>query len=201
MTVLSIDKYRTNAELIAACAELGYLTKQTYTWDATYGEGTFWKLWRPYRLWRSDIVAAKSPMGLPIDFTQTNWRDRQFDAVVFDPPYKLNGTPDPEVDRRYGVDKPSTWHDRIELMRKGLREACRVSDDWVFVKCQDQVVSGKIRWQTDMMTSCAHWEGFGKYDRLDMLSYRPQPANRSQKHSHRNASTLLVFKRLYNPNR
>jgi len=197
MTVLAIDKWRTNAELIADCAKLGYLRDDWITLDPTYGEGTFWNAWRPRELVGYDLDPAKSMTGTSIDFRDLHWlHDREFPAVVFDPPYKLNGTPDPEVDGRYGVDTPTRWQDRMELCRAGIRECARVlGDGYLLVKCQDQVCSGKVRWQTHDFTVVAASCGLGLVDRFDFLSYRPQPSVRRQVHARRNSSQLLVFKR------
>lgn len=197
MTVLAIDKYATNADLIVACAELGYLRDEWRTLDPTYGEGTFWNKWRPRYLTRTDLNADKSPDWVGgRTFTKMGWPSRYFDAVVFDPPYKLNGTPDATIDERYGVDTPMRWQDRMELCKAGILECARVlGAGYLLVKCQDQVCSGKMRWQTiefaDVAASC----GLGLVDRLDFLSYRAQPANVRQIHARRVSSQLLVFKR------
>jgi hypothetical protein len=101
VTILAHGDWKTNAELIRDCASLGYLHGDWYTLDPTYGLGTFWSLWRPHTLVASDIDPAKSLWGGATDFTNLPWSNNLFDAVVFDPPYKLNGTPD--ADRRPAV--------------------------------------------------------------------------------------------------
>lgn len=196
MTVLAIQKWKSNAELIAACAELGYLRTEWATLDTTYGHGTFWKLWRPEVLVGCDIDEAKSPYGFSVDFTKLPWGDGEWDAVVFDPPYKLNGRPDPAIDARYGVAERSTWQDRMRLIIDGAVECSRVlGDGYLLVKCQDQVVSGHKVWQTDEVTRILYCQGLMKVDRFDLLSYRPQPEGRRQVHAHSCSSQLLVFKR------
>lgn len=194
--VMSFGTWSTNAELIEDCATLGYLRDDWLILDPTHGEGTFWKRWRPARLTACDLDPAKSPLGRSVDFTDLPWADRSFDAVVFDPPYKLNGTPDADIDERYGVHQPTRWQDRMQLIRKGLVECARVlSDGYLLLKCQDQVCSGRKRWQTDEFTTLAADLGLGKVDRFDFPTYRPQPNGRRQVHSRTNSSTLLVFKR------
>ena len=194
--VLSISEWPTNAELIADCAALGYLRKEWRTLDPTWGRGTFWNLWRPDNLTASDLNPAKSPIGHSVDFTLLPWPDRHFDAVVLDTPYKLNGTPTEEVDERYGVHEVRTWQERMALIRAGITECARVlGDGFLLLKCQDQVCSGKVRWQTTEFATHAKTLGLGQVDRLDMLSYRPQPDGVRQVHARRNSSTLLVFKR------
>jgi hypothetical protein len=193
--ILAVARRRTNADLIADCVALGYLHEDWHTLDPTYGHGAFWQRWRPKELTACDIDPAKSPIGR-VDVRALPWLARTFDCVVFDPPYKLNGTPDPGMDRRYGVHESTTWRDRLLLIQRGLAECARVlSGGYLLVKCQDQVCSGKVRWQTTLVAETAEHCGLGLVDRFDMLSYRPQPAGRHQVHARRNTSSLLVFKR------
>jgi len=194
VTVLAIHKWKDNAELIADCAKLGYLEGKVL--DPTWGEGNFWTRYRPKILIGTDAVTPKSPIGYSVDFRHQPWADQEFDSVVFDPPYKLNGTPDPEWDEKYGVHIPTRWQDRMALIRDGAVECARIAKTYLLVKVQDQVSSGKIRWQTDEVTNAVLPLGFEKHDRFDFLSYRAQPEGRSQKHAHRCSSQLLVFKRI-----
>lgn len=191
--VKAIDIYGGNAGLILALRDLGYI--EGAVWDATYGEGTFWKLWRPDILIGTDIIPEKSVHGTSVDFTSSGWLDREYDTVVLDPPYKLNGTPDKDVDERYGTHKPTRWQDRMQLCRDGIVECARVADKWLLVKCQDQVCSGKKRWQTMDFTGVAFTAGFRLHDMLHMMGGRPQPKDRRQVHSRGNYSTMLVLKR------
>lgn len=196
--VLAYKTWGSNAELIADCARLGYLRGEWRTLDPTYGYGTFWKVWRPAELVGTDLDPRKSQGGQAIDFTNMPWEDRSFDAVVFDPPYKLNGDPSDTdgTDERYGVHVPATWQERMELCRRGITECERVlGEGYLLVKCQAQVSSGKVRWQDLDFANHAASLGLGLVDRFDFLSYRGQPDGRRQVHARRNASTLLVFKR------
>lgn len=194
--IKAIDKWATNGHLIEDVARLGYLRKEWRTLDCTYGYGTFWKIWQPDELVASDGAVDRSPIGYAVDFTDLPWGTREFYVVVFDPPYKLNGTPDTEgVDERFGVHKVTRWQDRIDLMRRGLVECARVADHHLLVKCQDQVCSGKVRWQTTEMIRTAEKCGFGLVDRFDFLGGRPQDPERGQVHARHNSSQLLVFRR------
>jgi len=196
--VMAIGNWTDNGALIADCARLGYLRPEWRTLDPTYGYGTFWQKWRPDNLVATDLDPAKSQTGDSVDFTALPWPDRHFDAVVFDPPYKLTGNPADTggIDERYGVHVYTDWRDRMDLCRRGITECARVlGDGYLLVKCQDQVCSGKVRWQTIDFTNHAATLGLGLVDRFDFLSYRPQPAGRRQVHARRNASTLLVFGR------
>ncbi len=193
----AVHAWPDNAHLIRDVAELGYIHGRVL--DPTYGLGTFWKIHRPTFLVAHDLNPKKCPMadGTEIDFTAMPYKDQEFDTVVFDPPYKLNGTPTEEVDGRYGVETPTRWQDRMSLCLDGLIECCRVSERTVLAKCQDQVCSGKVRWQTLEFEAVARGQGFEQVDRFDLLgTSRPQPMEgRTQRHAHGRPSTLLVFQR------
>lgn len=189
--ILRVSNWANNAELMVDVARLEYFPGSVL--DCTYGLGKFWTKYRPSDLYGSDLDPTKAPDGKSTDFRKLPWTNYYFQTVVFDPPYKLNGTPDPALDGRYGVEVPTRWQDRITLMEAGLIECCRVANLYVLVKCQDQVCSGQIRWQTDIMTRMAEKEGMRKRDRFDMLAYRPQPDGVRQLHTRTNTSTLLVF--------
>ena len=98
--VMAVGEYRTNGELVAACAQLGYLLPDKRTLDPTFGKGTFWKVWQPDVLLAHDLDEALSPAGESIDATRMPYADRSIYQVVIDGPYKLNGTPDPGVNHR-----------------------------------------------------------------------------------------------------
>ena len=187
----------TNAHMIVDVARLGYLRSHWLTLDPTYGLGNFWTIWRPNNLVKTDLYTADGVEVAPQDFTRmAGVPDNWFDAVVFDPPYKLNGTPS-AADKAYGVNTPTRWQDRITLMQKGQKECARVlkPGGYLLTKCQDQVVSGKKVWQTDIMTAQAIQDGLVKVDRLDFLTNpRPQPHDR-QVHARQNYSTLLIFRK------
>lgn len=191
MTVLAATAWRTNAEMIDACRELGYLSDDVATLDPTFGKGNFWKRWRPATLVAHDLKLDG------VDFRQLPELDDSFGAVVFDPPYKLNGTPTADIDERYGVDIVSSRGDRHDLIRAGIDECARVlaPNGWLLIKCQDQVNGGKVRWQTREFADHAEQKhGLRLVDALIMIGGRPQPAGRSQLHARRNYSTMLVLR-------
>lgn len=189
--VPAIHDWPTNGHLIADVARLGYLDGTVL--DCTFGRGTFWRRWRPTKLVATDLRQDCAPDGA-YDFRRLPFVDSAFDVVVFDPPYKLNGQPDEEVDERYGVHEPTPWRERMDLIRDGFIECLRVADQRVLVKCMDQVCSGKMRWQTSMVIAAANERGWRLRDRFDMVgSTRTQPAGRRQLHARGRGSTLLVF--------
>jgi len=189
--ILAVTDWRTNADLIVACRDLGYLSGTHVTLDPTYGRGTFWKLWKPPLLVAHDLKLDG------VDFRDLPHDDNTFDAITFDPPYKLNGTPDMQADERYGVDVRRTRDERHRLICDGIDECARVvaPRGWLLVKCQDQVNGGKVRWQTRIFADHAERQhGMRLVDALLMLGGRPQPDGRRQVHARRNYSTMLVLR-------
>lgn len=197
MTVPAVAAWKTNGHLIADAAQLGYLEGRVL--DPTHGHGTWWTQWRPEYLRRYDINPHLGPDG-QMDFQRIKYTDAFFDSVAFDPPFKLNGTPTPSVDERYGVHQPRTWQDRHALIQAGYQECLRVlkPGGYLLLKCQDQVCSGQVRWQTRIFPNDIEDSGLATLvDRFDMIGHaRKQPMDgRVQKHAHGRASTLLVFQR------
>lgn len=167
--VKAVGEYRDNASLIVALRHLRYLRDTDRVLDPTYGLGSFWKLWRPALLVDHDIRHDG------VDFRVLPYDDRIFDSCTFDPPYKLNGRATPAVDDRYGVGEYASLHDRHALIRDGITECARVTKRHLMVKCQDQVNSGRVRWQTREFADHAESCGFELIDMLHVVGGRPQP--------------------------
>lgn len=186
----AIHRWRSNAELIADVHQLRYLTDDMEILDATYANGTFWKEYRPARL---HVPHAG------FDFTQTLYSCGRWDAVVFDPPYKLNGRPDPKVDACYGVDVPATWEERMELIFAGFTECARIVKPGgrLLVKCMDQVARYHLRWQTYELYKLGEKCGMWLEDEFTFAGHtRKQPMEgRKQRHAHGRGSTLMIFRK------
>lgn len=181
--ILSIGTWKNNAEMIADVAQLpGYFEPEKgVAWtvlDATYGTaGGFWKVYRPANLVTNDLHA---PADHHWDFRAMPVEDGAYDVVVFDPDYKLNGTPATgEQDARYGTDENLSRDERMTKIRLGAVECFRACRRRLFVKCMDQVEGGRMRWQTDMVTRAVEELGGRKIDRFDIpTAGRPQPKDR-----------------------
>lgn len=194
-SVLAAYAWPTNGHLMADVARLGYLNGSVL--DVTYGKGVFWKIYKPLDLTTHAIKIDG------VDFRHLPHPDRSFDVVVLDPSFKLNGTPTKDVDERYGVDVPSRWQDRMQMIRDGMTECSRVARYYLLLKCQAQVVSGHVRWQDLEFANHGISLGLTLVDRFDMLGTgRPQPertrrdGNPSvQQHAYGRPSSLLVFQK------
>ena len=201
-TVLAYDPTRrTNAALVADLRRLGYLGDNAPTLDVTYGEGRWWKEWRPRHLTASDLYASGARDGLivhPWDYLALPLTDRSFQAVVLDPPYKLNGTSTgagpSAADAGYGVGTWTSAEARMAEVDAAIVECARVSADVLVVKCQDQVNSGRKRWQTHRFADIGEACGMRLVDMLHVAGYRAQPSGRRVMHSASNYSTALVFR-------
>ena len=191
--VPAIHAWPTNGDLIADVAKLYDFGESVL--DATYGRGRFWIKYRPPALVTNDLD-PDAEADNHYDFRRLPWPNQSFDTVVFDPPYKLSGTPAlGDFDDRYGLSRPQRWQDRMEMIADGAWECARVAKNLLLVKCQDQVVAGKVRWQTLTVIEAVA-PVMELVDRFDMLGgSRPQPGNRPQRHARGRGSTLLVFRR------
>jgi len=189
--------WKSNADLIADVAALGWLNGRVL--DLTHGEGVFWRRWQPDHLTTNDLHKpadhnhdARHP--LPPDWVGA------YDAVVFDPPYKLNGTP--TDDDRYGVDRKATMDERIDLITVGSARAAEAvaGGGWLHIKVQSQISGGRYR---DQVGHVAGLFSDGAF-RLRAVWYfvsrpRPQPAGRRQVNPRNNVSQLLSFNRVAGP--
>jgi hypothetical protein len=219
--ILRAHRWPSNAAMIAeAVVPLGYITGDVL--DATYGlKHVFWKQYRPESLTTNDLNA---PADHAFDFRHLpdEWWG-EFETVVFDPPYKLNGTPAMgDMDNRFGTADEHGKLNRegkLAMILGGALECWRLRPRWLLVKCMDQVEGGKMRWVTMMATAALGENGARLKDRFDLLSTpmaqppRKCPACRGiesescetcdgagkvpcrQDHARANYSSLLVFTR------
>lgn len=195
--VKAATPWPTNAHLIKACAQLGYLKEEWRTLDPTYGQGRWWVLWRP-----DDLVTHNRKVD-GSDFRCLPYPDGAFDAIAYDPPYvSVGGRKTSGIEGMYDgyglIDAPDSPAGLQVLINDGLTEMYRLvrPKGYVLVKCQDYVSSGKLWIGTHHTLTHGLSLGFTLEDRLEHISgQRPQPANRRQVHARRNLSTLFVFRK------
>lgn len=124
--------WATNAELIATCAELGYLRRDLLTYDATYGGGVWWNRWRPDELITNDIDPGRSDADHHEDFRATTWASGIFPQIAYDPPYAPTGgkktSTVPDMINRFGRDlAPMSAEGTQQLIHDGLDEMYRLA--------------------------------------------------------------------------
>lgn len=129
----------TNADLMAAVAPY-YLTGSVL--DVTYGEGKWWDRFKP-----RDFSAHDKYKLDGVDFTALPESDNSFDTVCFDPPYVTSGgvTTREAFQHAYGIGDRREVNSRTsegyrqfeEWLSAGVREAIRVSRQWVLIKCME----------------------------------------------------------------
>jgi hypothetical protein len=191
--VIAFGDWKTNGEMFVDVARMGYCIGPVL--DLTYGEGGFWTHYQPAELVTNDINPEKGDHHQ--DFRHTTWPARSFNTVVFDPPYKLSGTPaSGAMDLRFGTDVVRTRNELLALIVGGIAEAARLADVFVLVKLMDQVNSQEVRWLTDVATLTGLALELRKFDSFILApGGRKQPAGTTQQHARREHSTLLVFGR------
>jgi hypothetical protein len=129
----------TNADLIAAVAPF-YLTGSVM--DCTYGEGAWWRRFKPEALVAHDIDGTK---GDGVDFTALPEPDCTYDAVCFDPPYiPQGGVKDEAIGERFRNGFGLVSRSERELwgmIDAGFKECGRVlaAGGYLLVKCMDYV--------------------------------------------------------------
>lgn len=187
---------KTNAEAIADIVKLGYIGPDDTVLDMTYGQGAWWKDWRPspFRFVTNDLFEMAA---CAYDFTALpeEWGGR-FEVVAFDPPYKLKGTGGShESDQLYGVATPyEHWTEMFFLIHDGIDEAVRVCKPGgvILFKAMDQVSGGQMRWTRGFLN---HFERLGCRHAfmLGVQGYRRQPEGRAQRHPRADFSQMHVL--------
>ncbi len=194
--ILAANTWPTNAELIADAATL-HINPNAKVLDVTYGQGVWWKRYRPADLTIHDLTVDG------VDFRALPEPDATFDVVAFDPPYVSVGgrqtTTMPGFHARYGLTLAPTSPAGVQAdIDAGLAEVRRVlrRRGLALVKCQDYISSGRLWPGTHLTLTSAFSVGFELVDRFEHIgSPRPQPPGRRQVHARRNLSTLLVLRR------
>jgi DNA modification methylase len=181
----------TNADLLPKAFEL-YIKDGDVIADVTYGKGVFWKNIdkSKYTVLESDLNGSSS-----IDFRSLLQEDGSVDHVFFDPPYMHGGkTVKESINDCYRNDNNS--HESvIRLYAGGILEAARIlkKGGKIFVKCQDEIESGKQRWSHEEISVLLDMFGFVRLD-MFVLVQNSIPAMRydHQKSARKNHSYLIV---------
>lgn len=193
--ILAAQYFQTNAEIIEACARLGYFKKNSTVLDPTYGQGNWWTLFRPSRLHTHDLLLDG------VDFRATGYPDQRFDSIAFDPPYVSVGGRDStrikEMYDAYGMTgAPTTPKLLQQLINDGLKEMYRLvrppkkgqakthpHKGIVVVKSMDYISSGQFFPGSFYTEQYAYKLGFSVQDKFIHVrkSAGPQPGNRMKR--------------------
>jgi hypothetical protein len=198
--VLAVDlRRRNNADLIADAARLGWFDGAVL--DATFNAGRFWRKYWPSDLTTNDLDPSFGA-DLCLDWTDAGFAERvgrTFDAVVFDPPYKLSGTPRLASDWTYGRGEKRPSDKVIDDLFLGLWNCARVvkPNGLLLVKVQDAVSGGKVVSLTSKVIEAVGSAGWAQVGMLHLVT-APRKQPRRQVTPRNNMSTLLVFRK---PNR
>ena len=193
--VLAFDpRWSTNADMIADLSLLGWFDGPTL--DMTYGCGNFWSKYRPDHLTTNDLNPTKGEVSF--DWTKPEFPvmvGRLFETVVFDPPYKTQGTPKPTRQDRYGLNTAYTAAELKTSIETGIVNGtqCVAVGGLFMVKCQAQQTSGWYFDQPNFVHQLVEAAGF-KQQAVTYLQNRP-PSQRSQKTPRNNLSQLVIFRR------
>ena len=180
-----------NADLLAAIAPL-YLHGRTVL-DVTYGRGRWWTKYRPESLVFHDLAIDG------VDFTDLPYEDKTFDVVCYDPPYQHgSSTSTFDHQHRFGTAQHRNQKELTDLMCAGLREALRVSSDFVLAKSMRYMGQTKLFHGPFILATEAVAHGYEIYDHIVHHS-GPMPGNgwqiRQQTRAAARHSDLLVFRR------
>lgn len=193
--IQSFGDWKDNAELFAEVAELEYLPEPVL--DMTYGEGVFWRLYRPAQLFTNDLDPCNEDVEYHEDCRAMTFTSGWIKTVVFDPPYKLSGRNRlPKFDAQYGLvpNKVTPIQEILGVLVGGIAEAARIATDFVLVKCMDQISSGQLVKQTAIAYDVARAMGLKQVGEFWIEGDGiPQDEERGQQHERHTRSTLMIF--------
>jgi len=183
-----------NPDLIAEAARL-YVKPGMRIADVTYGRGVFWQ-----KVDLSEMQFFASDLAMDgIDFRRLPYGDASLDVLVLDPPYMHNpGHPQVEDRYRNAETTPGLSHDDIvQLYRDGMAEARRVlvMGGLLWVKCQDEIESGRQRWAHLEVYEAGLQLGFQAVDLFVLVRSAAALQVKRQLHARKNHSYLWVFRR------
>jgi hypothetical protein len=170
--------------------------------DVTFGRGAFWTETDTSRftLLKSDINPAAADIARA-DLRALPYADASINVVVLDPPYTVN-LKGHELRDRYNRGAGNMTREQCrELFRAGMAEAKRVlrPGGLVWVKCKDQVDSGKqYRQHIEVWLDALE---LGLVDRELFTLLTPPPnlgrwrETQRQRHARKNYSFLWVFEK------
>ena len=162
--------------------------------DVTYGKGIFWRKTNieKYEFYPSDIKTG-------VDFRKLPYKNESFDVVVLDPPYAHTpGKKFMTADTYNSQTTEKLTHlDIIDLYDKGIAEAYRILKygGLLWLKCQDEIESGKQKWSHIELYKAAICLGFYAKDLFVLMQNSTTPVRHKQQHAKKNHSFLWIFQK------
>jgi tRNA G10 N-methylase Trm11 len=160
--------------------------------DMTFANGVFWKKVdvSKYNLTTNDLFNEKA--SIHEDFRNTSFPEKEFDAVVLDPPYMRTNNKAGVMASNYNNQTINlkTHAAILQLYRDGIKEARRLLkyNGILIVKCQDEVESKKQKWtHIELMNS----DGFIPEDLFVLVrngGVLIRPTHKNQQHGRKNHS-------------
>ena len=187
-------KVGTNADLFPDILKIYFNAGDTIA-DVTYGRGVFW---RNVDVDRYNLLATDINDG--VDLRSLPYEDGSVDGVVLDPPY-AHSSPAKLKDcmaQRYNLNSVSGLDEVHALYLDGMVESSRVlkKKGVLVLKCQDEVVSGKQRWNHILYIEFGSKKGFIAEDLFVLVQKgKPTMRHKYQVHARKNHSYFLVFRK------
>ncbi len=189
-----------NTDLIKEVSDL-YIKDGEKVIDITWGKGVFWKKVDLSRLdfYATDLI-TNAPNGNH-NLNNLPYLSDTFDHVILDPPYAH--TPgNMHVNKNY-KNKETTkgmYHTDImsQLYVRGMMEARRLlkHKGYLWVKCQDEIESGKQKWSHIEIYNIATQSGFYGKDMFVLTRNGSPTTQHKQLHARKNHSYLWIFQKI-----
>ena len=179
----------TNAELLPEAMKM-YAKDGDTVADVTYGRGVFWRKcdMTKYDFQPSDLMDGICFKNLPYD-------DDSIDLLILDPPYMHGGATIKKSINKCYQNRNTSHESVVRLYAGGILEASRVlkKKGRIFVKCQDEIESGKQRFSHMEIIQMLELFGFQVLDLFTLVqSTKPAMREKYQKTARKNHSYLLV---------
>lgn len=183
-----------NADLFKEILQL-YFADGSIIADVTFGSGAFWK-----KIPKDKYKCLPSDLKTGVDLRDTPHSNNYLDGFILDPPYAHSSTTKHRDDIAgfYNLNSIAGCEAISKLYKDGVSEAYRTLKvgGILIVKCQDEVVGGKQRWNHISIMSMAESNGFLCEDLFVLVrKNKPLMRHKHQVHARKNHSYFLVLRK------
>lgn len=192
MEIIKTAYCGTNADLIPIVCKM-YAKEGDAVADVTFGKGVFWRNvdTSKFNFFPTDLMDGFDFADLP------QHANESFDILVIDPPYMHGGATVKKSINDCYRNQNTSHASVIRLYVGGFLEAARIlkKGGLIWVKCQDEIESGKQRFSHNELMNILETLGFGLVD-LFVLVNEGVPTMREnyQKTARKNHSYLIIAK-------